>query len=349
MANIQKRKTQKGDVSYRVQIRLSGYPQATKTFDRLTDAKAWAAQTETAMRERKHFPNREAERHTLNDLADRYIKKVERDNPGAAPKQAQIMRWWQKQLGDYALANITTAMITEKRDSLLDEGYSAATTNRYLAALRKAMNDEVSKQDWMRDNPVSRVEKQQEPRGRVRFLSKDDELPRLLAACRKSALPELYMIVRLAITSGMRKGEILGLRWADVDLARGQATIQDTKNDERRAVTLVPEVVALLKEHSKVRRLNTDLVFVRQGKDKAVVIDTRFREAVAKAKIKDFHFHDLRHTCASFLAMSGATIPELADVLGHKTLSMVQRYAHLSQAHTSSVVERMNKKFLGAV
>ena len=126
-------------------------------------------------------------------------------------------------------------------------------------------------------------------------------------------------------------------------------TIQDTKNDERRAVTLVPEVVALLKEHSKVRRLNTDLVFVRQGKDKAVVIDTRFREAVAKAKIKDFHFHDLRHTCASFLAMSGATIPELADVLGHKTLSMVQRYAHLSQAHTSSVVERMNKKFLGAV
>lgn len=355
MANIQKRTGKGKETTYRVQIRLRGFPTESATFERLTDAKAWAAQTETAIRDHKHFPQREAQRHTLNDLARRYLEAVERKKPDAHAKQKQIMGWWQKQLGDYALAIITPAMIAEKRDLLLSENIgtdeeprhrSPPTANRYLAALSKAMSDAAREWNWLRENPVRRVTKETESQGRVRYLS-DDERTRLLKACRESNLPELELIVQLAITTGMRKGEILGLRWPDIDLARAQAVLHKTKNRERRGASIVPHVLALLKDHAKVRRLDTDLVFPQPSKNKPVIVDARFREAVAKAKIKDFHFHDLRHTAASYLAMSGATVPEIAAILGHKTLAMVKRYSHLSEAHTSAVVERMSKKFFG--
>lgn len=357
MANIQKRVGKDGEISYRVQIRLRGFPSCSATFERKTDAKVWAAQTEIAIREHRHFPQREAGRHTLNDLADRYVETVERKKPHAADKQRQIMGWWKEQLGEYALASITPAMIAAKRDLLLSENYgtddaprrrSPATANRYLAALSKAMSDAVREWSWLRENPVRRVTKETESQGRVRFLS-DDERARLLKACRESDLPEFELIVQLAITTGMRKGEILGLRWPDVDLSRAQAVLHKTKNNERRGVALVPHVLALLKEHAKVRHLDSDLVFPQSGKDRPVIVDARFRQAVAKAKIKDFHFHDLRHTAASYLAMSGATVPEIAAILGHKTLAMVKRYSHLSDAHTSAVVERMTQKFFGNV
>jgi integrase len=355
VANIQTRKTRDGTTSYRVQIRLQGFPPQTATFSRRTDAKQWATQTEAALREGRYFPTQEAKRHTLNDLAARYLENVERRKPQAHRKQKQIMQWWQDRLGDYSLSAITPAMVAEKRDELLTENIgtdkeprrrSPATANRYLAALSKAMSDAVREWHWLNENPVKRVTKETEPQGRVRYLS-DDERAALLKACQESPLKPLELIVLLAITTGMRKGEILGLRWPDVDLKRRIAVLHKTKNSERRAAPLVPRVAELLQEHAKVRRLDTDLVFARAGNDGPLEIKHRFEEALAKAKIENFRFHDLRHTAASYLAMSGATPPEIAAVLGHKTLAMVKRYAHLSDAHTGAVVERMAAKYFG--
>ena len=135
----------------------------------------------------------------------------------------------------------------------------------------------------------------------------------------------------------------MGLRWRDVDLDRGLAIFHKTKNDERRAVPITGRALELIRELSVVRRIDTDLIFVnRWGR-------ARFpREAwdVARdaAGIADFRFHDLRHTAASYLAMSGATLAEIADVLGHKTLMMVKRYSHLTEAHTRGVLERMTSR-----
>jgi integrase len=219
--------------------------------------------------------------------------------------------------------------------------------NRYLAALGKAMQDAVREWHWLADNPVRRVSKEREPEGRVRYLS-DEERERLLAACQASPLKELELIVLLALTTGMRRGEILGLRWADVDLKRRMAVLHKTKNRERRAVPLVPRVAQLLEAHAKVRRLDTQLVFPLEGKDRAIDPAHWFVQACRAAKVAEFRFHDLRHTAASYLAMSGATPPEIAAVLGHKTLAMVKRYAHLSDSHVGGVVERMTNKFFGA-
>lgn len=101
---------------------------------------------------------------------------------------------------------------------------------------------------------------------------------------------------------------------------------------------------------SKIRRIDTDLVFPGHASStKPIDLRTPFETALKRAGIEDFRWHDLRHSCASYLAMNGASLAEISEVLGHKTLSMVKRYAHLGQAHTSRVVESMNTKIFGLV
>lgn len=353
MATIQTRKTE-GGTRYRVQVRLRGHPPVSASFERRTDARTWAQQTEAAIRDGRYFPTHEAKRRTLADLVDRQLETVRSKRPHDFDRQRLLLGWWKKKLGDYTLDQCTPALIAEYRDRLLRENIgtketprhrSPATANRFLSALSKAFSDAVREWHWLHDNPLRRVAKEQESPGRVRYLS-DEERERLLDACRKSNLPELHLIVMLALTTGMRRGEILGLRWPDVDLERCVIVLNKTKNRDRRSVPIVPQVADLLREHGRVRRLDNDMVFPSPGK-KPVWFDPAWYAALDAAKIKDFRFHDLRHTAASYLAMSGATVPEIAAVLGHRTLQMVKRYAHLSDQHTGAVIERMTRKYFG--
>jgi integrase len=157
--------------------------------------------------------------------------------------------------------------------------------------------------------------------------------------------------VLLAISTGARKNEIMGLAWENVSFDLKRIILIDTKNGDTRAVPLVGEAFKLLKEHSKVRRIDTPLVFPRpgiKGKEESMAIRRAWDNAIIAAKIENFHFHDLRHSCASYLAMNGASMAEIAAVLGHRTLEMVKRYSHISEQNTLSVVERMNQKIFGA-
>jgi integrase len=153
--------------------------------------------------------------------------------------------------------------------------------------------------------------------------------------------------VILALSTGGRKMELLSLCWPDVDLKRSTLTFHQTKNGERRAVPLTGQALTLMRQHAKVRRLDTALVFPDATGERPLSIRDAFEGAVERASIEDFRFHDLRHSAASYLAMNGASLMEIAAVLGHRTLQMVKRYAHLSEQHTRSVVERMNKAMFG--
>lgn len=198
---------------------------------------------------------------------------------------------------------------------------------------------------WLDDSPMRKVRKPTEPRGRVRFLN-DDERNQLLQACRNSNNYKLYPIVVLAISTGMRQGEILNLRWPDVDLKTGFAILHETKNGERRRVPIIGHSLDELREYAKVRRLDSDLVFPGET-GKPAEIRRPWLAALTEAGIDDFRFHDLRHTAASYLAMNGATPGEIAEVLGHKTLAMVKRYAHLSENHVRNTVAAMNSRIFG--
>lgn len=354
MANIEKRTSKAGETSYRVKIRLKGYPGQTATFERITDAKKWVQQTESAIREGRHFKTSEAKRHTLAEMIDRYCLDVLPAKPKCASTQMQQFKWWRDEIGSYALADVTPALIVQCRDKLTGgitiqgKPRSPATVNRYLAALSVAFTTAVKEWGWLDDSPMRKVTKGKESRGRVRFLS-DDERQRLLQACKESSNSFLYPVVVLALSTGMRQGEIMGLSWGDVDLDRGRAILHETKNDERRAVAIAGHAMEVLMDMSKVRRIDCKWIFPAKGirPQKPMDLRTPWENAVKEAEIEDFRFHDLRHSAASYLAMNGASLAEIAEVLGHKTLQMVKRYAHLTEGHTAQVVESMNQKIFG--
>jgi len=225
-------------------------------------------------------------------------------------------------------------------NKLADSGHAASTVNRYLAVLSHAFTFAVKDLCWMDSSPMVKVTKPKEPRGRVRFLSPGERM-RLLTACKASGNGLLYPAVVLALSTGMRRGEQFSLTWKQVDTQTGRIMLEDTKNGERRTVIATGPALDELRKLAKVRRLDNEHVFPGNVKGKAIDMRTPWEGALKVAEIKDFHWHDLRHSFASELAMSGATLAEIAEAMGHKTLAMVKRYSHLTEGHISKVVERM--------
>ncbi len=353
MATIEKRTTSDG-ATYRVKVRIKGFAPESATFERLTDAKDWGKRTESDMKAGRHFG--QSKRHTFKELADEY-------QPHA--KDTARLDYWCKVFGPDKLDAITPARISKERDKLLTEETqnfatpptgdkeadanrpkakrSGPTANRYLAALSVCLSYGVKTLGWLERNPCERITKARENKGRVRFLS-DVERTALLDACRKSENEDLYLAVVLSLTTGARQAEIMTLRWGQVDFARQVITLHETKNGERRALALVGEAFTLLQERAKVRSLTDDRIFPpkpRAKKAQCIDLNAPWVAARNAAGLKDFHWHDLRHTAASYLAMSGVSQVELAKVLGHRTLAMVARYSHLSDEHIVTTGEKL--------
>ena len=351
MASIEKRKSKNGEVTYRVKVRMKGFLDQTATFPRLTDARKWAESTQSGIREGRYFKTVEAKRHTVTEMIERYCKDV-LPAKKSGKDQKRHLEWWNDAIGSYVLADISPALIVEHRDKLKNgvtvrgTQRSPSTVNRYLAALSPVFTIAMKEWGWVEDSPFRRVSNLKEPRGRVRFLS-DDERVRLLDACQNHS-KQLYMIVVLALSTGARQAEILTLVWSQVDFSRATILLEETKNGERRVLPLSGHAMDLVKELSRVRRIDSELLFPSlKNPTKPISVQSIFKRAVEKAGIENFRYHDLRHSAASYLAMNGASLNEIAEVLGHKTLQMVQRYAHLSEAHTASVVASMNEKIFG--
>jgi len=346
MATLDRRLDKDGKCVYRARVRLKGYPTQTATFPTLKEARQWAQMTEGAVREGRYFPSSEAKHHTVRDMLARYQRDVlPRKRHSTHYGQAYQLRWWEAQLGQVLLADLSTARIVECRD-ILAQSRSGSTVNRYLALLSHCLTLTSQEWGWLDDSPMRKMRRLKEPRGRVRFLS-DEERRRLLAACQESRNPYLYTVTVLALATGARRGELLGLHWPDVNLVHGQLIFRDTKNGEIRAVPVSGFALDILRQHAKVRHLGVQLVFPNATGTRPLSIREAFVNAVQRAGITDFRFHDLRHSAASYLAMNGASLAEIAEILGHKTLSMVKRYAHLSEAHTRGVVQRMNTAIFG--
>ena len=353
MATFEERITSNGTKSFRARIRLKGQPAVSATFSRKTDAKEWARSTESSIKEGRYFKTAEAKRHTLRELIDRYLDEVLPDKPKSIKDQSMQLKWWRSQLGDYLLADMSASVLMEKRNLLRQEPItkgnqktkrSNATVNRYMAALSHVFSVAVQEWEWMEDSPIKKIKRLKEERGRTRSLS-DKERDRLLDTCREYENESLYLIVVLALSTGARQGEILNLRWNNVDFKRKTMTFVETKNDEIRSVPLQGLAYELIKDRHKTRRLDTNLIFHSNiNPQNHLSINTVFKKAVRKAKLEDFRFHDLRHCAASYLAMNGASLAEIAEILGHKTLQMVKRYAHLTEQHTAEVVASMNSK-----
>jgi len=339
MASIREKKLNDGSVSYQVQIRMRGHRPVSAAFKRVTDAKKWIQETETAIRDGRYFKNSEASRHTLTELIDRFASETLKDRAKFRHEYMAHLHYWKEQLGHLRLSDLSKTTIATERDRLSrtltrhGKKRSPATVNRYLASLSSAVRTGIEDWGWLEENPVRHVRKLKEPHGRKRFLS-DEERERFFAVCQESPNPDLLDLVKLAINFGCRRMELWALTWADVDLKNKLVFFRQTKNDTPRSLPLVGEVLDILKRRSKIRRLDTQLLFPSK-KDPQKPFDFRapFLKALKVAEIEDFRWHDLRHSCGSYLAMNGVPIRTIAEILGQKTTAMAVRYSHLNQDH----------------
>lgn len=284
--------------------------------------------------------------HTLRDLLDAYRRDILPDKaPRTQYQQNLIFKRLLNKMGDKLLTDITPALLRAWRDQMREAGYKSGTIRYYLDTLSAALTAAVMDYEWLDTNPMRRVRKPPESPGRVRFLS-HTERQQLLNACQASQTAALYPLVILALATGARKTELLTLRWEHMDLERGIVRFMLTKNKTRRVTPLVPVACTVMQTwHAQARRPMV-WVFPSEDGQQPCSIRGAWEFAVKRAGIVNFRFHDLRHTAASFLAMSGATPLEIAEILGHKTMRMVQRYSHFSEPHTRSILEKMADQFL---
>ena len=354
---IEKRTSRGGKVTYRARLRIKGFEDMSSSHPRLTDARDWEARMLAQIKSGRSVIAVHAQQHTCAQAIDRYIELLPSLRLKDHSNRVRQAKWWREEIGDLALAGLTAPRISMARDRLLQTPIvvkrlgsplryrQPATVVRYLATLSHILSFVVDEWEWLEVNPMRKVRKPRQPRGRTRYLSLD-ERDRLLIACRASRSRSLYPATVLALATGMRRGEFLSLRWSHVDLDRGTVTLETTKNDEPRQVPVVAQGLEVLTQWAERPHDQHDYVFPGRSGNRLTDFHHAWKTALKKAGITDFRFHDLRHTTASYLAMNGASVLEIGEILGHKSTQMTKRYAHVSTAHSRLVLLAVAPKLL---
>ena len=294
----------------------------------------------TQVLENRYFPpNRQLGRMPFKDFAQMYL---EREGPLLKSIRTERNRVlaWAREFGNRPLGQITREEIEAWRRERMTTS-RPATINRDLSRLRRMFSLAV---EWglLEESPMQGIKFLRENNARTRYLSLE-ECQRLIASC---MAPHIRAMVSVALHSGMRLGEILNLRWYDLDFSSGFILVRDSKNGESRHVPMDATLFALFRAYP--HRLGTDLVFSSPAGGHIVDVRTGFLNSCKRAGLIDLHFHDLRHTFASQFVMSGGDLYILKEILGHKSITMTQRYAHLSPTYKIKAIDRMNTLWAGA-
>lgn len=344
MAYIKKLKRKKG-IAYKVEIRIKGHPKLNQNFDRLSDAQRWAEDTEAILRAGGYVGETVPDDMAFSKALDRYELEVSsHKRPNTRAREITSANKLRKNFTGLSLKEITPAHAAAFRDKRLKH-VGPSTVQKDLALLSHLYT--IAKTEWALDvnNPVASIRKPTKPDGRLRLLSKD-EARHLLEICQKSRNEKLYTFVQLLLHTGMRPSEGAGLLWGKIDIDARIIDLTLTKTKPRRVPLTIKAIEILLDIMPEECNKNKP-VFLPENISSTVqrrpnlFFRRAFDNAVKKANIEDFHMHDLRHTAASYLLMSGVDLRTLADILGHSTMQMVQRYTHLLDDHRLKAVDRI--------
>ncbi len=343
-----------GTKTYYAEVRRKNAKPIRKRCNTLTEAKNWVRRTESDLLDGKHVPDNKARRYTLSDLIDQYISTHLSRHPRRLKDQTPHLEWWRANYGTKSLMEITPFLLSQARQQLLNGITSRktprtnSTVNRYYSSLSRAFTMAYQELQWINDNPFKRVSKLKENVGRNRFLSKE-ELKTLLDNAKISRNPHLYGMILIGASMGFRFGESINLQWKHVDFENGFITLESTKNGDRRVVPMPEQVISYLK-NLEAPKLPEDFVFPSKDPKKRYppsMIRKSFHKVLTVSGISDFKYHDLRHTCASHIAMNGGTQGELMEILGHRSPAMTKRYAHFSKEHISRILQKTNNNLIG--
>ena len=300
---------------------------STETSDKQL-AEAILGKIRVQIVEGKFFDKPKEDAKTFSELMERYLTE-HASRRTQSRRYAIMVKNLKRFFGNPKLTEITPKSIVAFKNKRYGDGVTPATINRELAMLKKAFNLACREWEWAKDNPVCRVSMEREQNTRDRWLT-DDEEQRLLAA----SAPYVRDLILFAINTGMRRGEILSLTWAGVDLTRRTVTVFKSKNGERRTIPANQAVMDLLLEKRRLKELTKrpvpDVVFASETGTPIDGSNLRrgFLIALKAARITDLHFHDLRHTFATRLVQAGVDLYKVQRLLGHKSPSKTQRYAH---------------------
>jgi integrase len=330
MASIQKRNSR-----FRVRITRQGKSTLCATFYNRLEALQWAKQTEAQLRlglyEEPLAPAKPHQDVSFEEAATHYMnthsihKKIVRSETYRL--QILIKRW-----KDLTLKQIDKRVILTLRDELLGLGRSGETINHYFNTLSKLFQMVNNEWDLPIANPIKGIKRMPPAKGRTKRITTSIE-QLLMDSCDSLSLSLLRSIIQFAIQTGMRRGELMGLSWADVDLPNRKVYLHNTKNGEPRQVPLTQDAVAILTTLSKDESgkvFPMSLVTLRIQFERVCEFAKKQYTENGTNPFEDLRFHDLRHEALSRLSDAGLNLIELSHISGHRTLSMLKRYVHCS-------------------
>ena len=299
-------------------VRRKGQGSASKTFLIRRDAERWARDLEQRL-DNGTFGKLAPQEVTLAELLIRYRDTITVTKKGAPQETRRIQRLLKDPLTFLAADQITSERLASFRDKRLRDGIRAAAIDLILIGhcLKIAMNE------WglsLALNPADKVKRPAPPKARQRRLEAGEYIA-LERAASQTKNPYLWPLVVLAIETGMRRSELLGLTWDNIDLKRRTAYLPDTKNGSNRTVPLSSKAVAVIS--------NLDKTQVRLFPVSDNAIRLSWDKLRKRAKADDLRFHDLRHEAISRFFERGLSVAEVALISGHKDPRMLMRYTHL--------------------
>jgi len=283
---------------------------------------------------------------TFDELMLAYLPASERrKRPGTVERDRISAKHLYRKFTGRDMATLNRSDVNGYVEARERNGVAAGTINRELGLLSAAVTYGQRTLGWAIENPVAGC-RLREPEGRVRYLN-DQEYQRLINAARRSTTaPYLVDFIVLGVNTGCRRNELLRLTWPRVDLERHKLFLEaeHTKTRRRRAVPLNADAIEALERRLNWNTLHcadTQWVFAKDDGSNIGSVRRAFENAVARAGLVDFHIHDLRHTFASWLVMAGVELIVVRDLLGHSTIAMTERYAHLAPECGQHAVSRL--------
>jgi integrase len=332
-------------------VRRKGVTDQSGTFEKKVDAEKWARDVENRIDKGTFRDQREAEKTTLREALERYEREVTSKKKSQTSEKGFIKRWLDRpEIVDKFLASLRSSDFATYRDKRL-KAVSTQTVRHELKLIAHLYN--IATREWniSVENPLRSIKMPPQGKSRERRLSPSEERYLFDATENSGAIdkdgksranPWISPIVRFALATAMRQGEILSLTWKQINKEKALATLEETKNGERRVVPLAPSALAVLEALPRTLRgpvFVTSTEALVQSWKRAVVRARRVYLADCKKQgveedpdfLADLHFHDLRHEAISRLFEMGLDAMTVSEISGHKTLSQLKRYTHLSK------------------
>jgi integrase len=328
MATLDKR----GARSWRARVRVPGFGIKSRTFDTKAEAQVWADRIEGRLRAGiDTVPNISIE-PTLGEALDRYEKEITPHKKGHEQERRRIAAWRKHPMATTKLSRLTVQHFVQFRDERIKTGRAGNTVRLDLALISNLYN--IARIEWGMPylaNPIANLRQPKMGRGRDRRLSAA-EAERFRQAIQGGYNKLIPALVEFAVETAARQGELLRLEWGDIDQDRRMMILRDTKNGEDRRVPLSQGAMAVLGQFD---RQSGERVFPTTRD----AIAAAWKRILARAKIADYRFHDLRHEATTRLFERGLEVMEVQRITGHKTLSMLMRY---TQMDVSRIVRRLD-------